>query len=202
MKKSDLKPGLHVAYARGNELFSPYGDHGHASQVIVLGTDWDSGYRSWGYGSQSVPKKDVGSEYRKVLVLKFEGRAEERPKEDPAYTEDDALKFFASAKSQAYRSAEYDESLRPPKGWNLVFANLSQLKMPWEQYEKELAEHRAARAKAKAAAAIAETQRKQQVAMISDELETFGLPRLSDYAKNVTLSFEQYHQLVDRTGRD
>ena len=96
------------------------------------------------------------------------------------------------------------ESLRArlPEGWHGVFEPTSRVRMPWSEYVSWRSSEREVRERNQQQKQEADRKRMAEVELISDELESLGLPRLPHWATNVNLTFEQYHQLVDRTGKD
>lgn len=198
MKKADIKPGSVYAKVRGNEIMAR--GTGYGEPVKVLDLDWDDGHRanSW---STYQPKPGAG---KKVLLLRQSGHRVDPHQEIewPEYTLEQAKELYASRSDNSFQWRP-DPNLRAqvPKEFHLGFAALTQIKLPWDEYLTQLDAHIAATNEAKARVEQRAKVNNDEGVLIAKELESFSIPaRVNAMLRTVTLSFEQYHQIVDRTG--
>lgn len=198
MKKSDIKVGEFYAVGSTSN-FDSY------TQALVIALDYCSngGEKFTGFAYQ---KNDATLVLKKLPWI-VSGRvvAELSPEmvQDSA-TEKLYLKRHALSKYlRNYNPGVRDEAKKEldqlpplPQGWHLIVVANRDIRLPWAAYEIESNARQIERNQETAKRIEREKKRKAERALISDELESFGLPRLSEYATNVELSFDQYHQLI------
>lgn len=205
MKKSDIKVGN--TYATGSSR--AYGQDTR-QQALVLAT----GYSANGgepFEGKHFQRDDA------VLVIVAEHRYPHQKGPEPVDL-DTARKLMTEKlyldRKQATKnlnswsgSGAWTKALAPfPKdlpGWHLKVLPNKDILQDWEEYVEERAKRFAFREEQAIAKAKRDKENADEAALIRAELESFAVPgRISPEARTVLFSFEQYHQLVDRTGRD
>lgn len=204
MKKNDIKVG--GIYATGSSR--AYGQDSR-QQALVLAT----GYSANGgepFEGKYAQRDDA------VLVIVAEHRYPYQKGPEPVDL-DTARKLMTEKLYLDRKQATKDlnrwsgsearlKALAPfPKdlpGWQLKVLPNKDILQDWEEYVEERAKRFAYREEQAIAKAKRDKENADEAALIRAELEAFAVPGhiLTD-ARTVQFSFEQYHQLVDRTGR-
>lgn len=204
MKKNDIKVG--GTYATGSSR--SYGQDTR-QQALVLATGYSANDGEPFEGKYS--QRDDA-----VLVIVAEHRPYQKGPEPVDL--DTARKLMTEKlyldRKQAIKNLNrwsgfeaWSKALAPfPKdlpGWHLKVLPNRYILQDWEEYVEERAKRFAFREEQQIAKVKRDKENAEEAALIRAELETFGVPgRISAGARTVLFSFEQYHQLVDRTGRD
>lgn len=201
MKKSDIKVGN--TYAVGSSRI--YGQD-NRQQALVLAT---------GYSTNGEEPFE-GKRYQRddaVLVIVAGHRYPHQKGPEPVDL-DTARKLMTEKlyldRKQATKNLNswaWTKALAPfPKdlpGWHLKVLPNKDILQEWEEYVEERAKRFAFREEQAIAKAKRDKENADEAALIRAELESFAVPgHISTDARTVQFSFEQYHQLVDRTGRD
>jgi hypothetical protein len=180
MKKSEIEVGKVYAVNGSRDIFR-YGTY----KSIVLGFGWEHG-NSWNH---YLPRRNG----KGVLVLQssLSGEGTSITAEALSYTEEQAQELFAD-----------ETAARPPAGWRLAVVPLMHVRMLWEEFITQEKQYREDRQKANERRQAKTLKDREEAELISKELDAFGLKlvRVDSYSRSVRLTFEQYHQLVDRTG--